>query len=148
VVDVVTAQQDRWFVLEMPVAFVLYLAGVLGFSFWGPLSTAVAADLGGGVRAELSGVDRLVFLAGRYFALAAGAAFAVPLFLGGSAGPVLPGVVWTVVKTVAVLAALVWVRWRLPLIRPDRYVEAAWVVLIPLILAQTLVTSVLVLAGE
>lgn len=148
VVDVVTAQQDRWFVLEMPVAFVLYLAGVLGFSFWGPLSTAVAADLGGGVRAELSGVDRLVFLAGRYFALAVGAAFAVPLFLGGSAGPALPGVVWTVLKTVAVLAALVWVRWRLPLIRPDRYVEVAWVVLIPLILAQTLVTSVLVLAGE
>ena len=148
VVDLVAAQQDRWFVLEMPVAFVLYLAGVVGFSFWGPLSTAVAADLGGGVRAELSGVDRLVFLAGRYFALAVGAAFAVPLFLGGSSGPVMPGVVWTVVKTIAVLAALVWVRWRLPLIRPDRYVEVAWVVLIPLILAQTLVTSLLVLAGE
>ena len=148
VVEVVAAQRDRWFVLEMPVAFIVYLAGVVGFSFWGPLSSAVAADLGGGVLAELSGADRLVFLAGRYFALAVGAAFAVPLFLGGSAGPVLPGVVWTAVKTLAVLAALMWVRWRLPLIRPDRYVEFAWVVLIPLILAQTLVTSVLVLAGE
>ena len=148
VVEVVAAQRDRWFVLEMPVAFIVYLAGVVGFSFWGPLSSAVAADLGGGVLAELSGADRLVFLAGRYFALAVGAAFAVPLFLGGSAGPVLPGVVWTAVKTLAVLAALMWVRWRLPLIRPDRYVEVAWVVLIPLILAQTLVTSVLVLAGE
>jgi NADH-quinone oxidoreductase subunit H len=148
VVDVVAAQQDRWFVVEMPVAFALYLAGVVGFSFWGPLSAAVAVDLGGGVRAELSGVDRLVFLAGRYFALAAGAAFAVPLFLGGSAGPVLPGAVWAAVKTLAVLAALVWLRWRLPLIRPDRYVELAWVVLIPLILAQTLVTSMVVLAGE
>lgn len=148
VIDVVAAQQDRWFVVEMPVAFVLYLAGVLGFSFWGPLAVPVAADLGGGVRAELSGVDRLVFQAGRYFALVVGSAFAVPLFLGGSAGPWLPGAVWTVVKTVAVLAALVWVRWRLPLIRPDRHVEVAWVVLIPLILAQTLVTSVLVLTGE
>lgn len=148
VVDVVAAQRDRWFVVEMPVAFILYLAGVAGFSFWGPLSSAVAADLGGGVRAELSGVDRLVFIAGRYFALAVGAAFAVPLFLGGSAGPMLPGPVWTVVKTIAVLAVLIWVRWRVPLIRPDRYVEAAWVVLIPLILAQTLVTSLIVLAGE
>ena len=148
VVDVVAAQQDRWFVLEMPVAFIVYLAGVVGFSFWGSLSSAVAADLGGGVRAELSGVDRLVFLGGRYVALAVGAAFAVPLFLGGSAGPVLPGVVWTAVKTLGVLAALMWVRWRLPLIRPDRYVEIAWIVLIPLILAQTLVTSLLVLAGE
>jgi len=148
VVDVVAAQQDRWFVVEMPVAFVLYLAGVAGFSFWGPLSSAVAADLGGGVRGELSGVDRLVFVAGRYFALVVGAAFAVPLFLGGGAGPVLPGVVWVAVKTLAVLALLTRVRWRLPLIRPDRYVEVAWVVLIPLILAQTLGTSLLVLAGE
>lgn len=148
VVDVVAAQQDRWFVVEMPIALVLYLAGVVGFSFWGPLSTAVAPDVGGGVLAELSGVDRLVFLAGRYFALAVGAAFAVPLFFGGSAGPWLPGAVWTVAKTLLVLAALVWVRWRLPLIRPDRYVEFAWVVLVPLILAQTLVTSILVLAGE
>ena len=148
VVDVVAAQQDRWFVVEMPVAFVLYLAGVAGFSFWGPLSSAVSADLGGGVRAELSGVDRLVFIAGQYFALVVGAAFAVPLFLGGSGGPVLPGPVWTVVKTVVVLTVLIWVRWRLPLIRPDRYVEAAWVVLIPLILAQTLVTSLVVLAGN
>jgi NADH-quinone oxidoreductase subunit H len=145
---VVAAQQDRWFVVEMPVAFVLYLAGVVGFSFWGPLSSAVGADLGGGVRVELSGVDRLVFVAGRYFALAAGAAFAVPLFLGGSAGPVLPGLMWTVAKTLLVVALLVWVRWRLPLIRPDRYVEVAWIVLVPLILAQALVTSLLVLAGR
>ena len=148
VVDVVAAQQDRWFVLEMPVAVVIYLAGVLGFSFWGPLAAPAAADLSGGVNAELSGVDRLVFLAGRYFALAVGAGFAVPLFLGGGSGPLLPGPVWTVMKTLAVLAVLLWVRWRLPLVRPDRYVEIAWIVLIPLILAQTLVTSVLVLAGE
>ena len=147
VVDVVAAQQGRWFVLEMPVAFVLYWAGVVGFAFWGPLSAAVADDLGGGVRAELSGVDRLVFASGRYLALVVGAAFAVPLFLGGSAGPVLPGVFWVALKTLAVLLLLVWTR-QLPLVRPDRYVEIAWVVLIPLILAQALVTSLLVLAGR
>lgn len=146
VADVVAAQQDRWFVVEMPVAFAVYLAGVLGFSFYGPLAAPVAADLSGGARVELSGVDRLVFAAGRYLALTVGAAFAVPLFLGGSAGLVLPGPVWTLVKTAAVLAGLIWVRWRLPLVRPDRYVEIAWVVLVPLILAQTLVTSLVVLA--
>ena len=148
VADVVAAQQDRWFVVEMPVAFVVYLVGVLGFSFWGPLAAPVASDLAGGVITELSGVDRLVFLAGRYLMLAVGAAFAVPLFLGGGAGPVLPAVAWTLIKAVAVLAALVWLRWRVPLVRVDRFVEVAWVVLVPLVLAQTLVTSVLVLAGE
>ena len=148
VADVVAAQQDLWFAVEMPVAVAIYLVGVLGFSFWGPLATPVAADLAGGAVAELSGVDRLVFLAGRYLMLAAGAAFAVPLFLGGGAGPLLPGPVWTLVKAAAVLGLLVWLRWRLPLVRTDRFVEIAWVVLIPLILAQTLVTSLLVLAGD
>lgn len=146
VADVVAAQQNLWFVVEMPVAFGIYLLGVLGFSFWGPLSSAVGADLAGGAAAELSGVDRWVFLVGRYFMLAAGAAFAVPLFLGGGAGPVLAGPLWTLLKTGLVLGLLVWLRWRLPLARPDRFVEFAWVVLIPLILAQALVTSLLVLA--
>lgn len=148
VTDVVMAQQDLWFVVEMPVAFAVYLIGVLGFSFWGPLATPVAADLGGGVAAELSGVDRLVFLAGRYLMLASGAVFAVPLFLGGGAGPLLPGPVWTLVKAAAVLWLLVWLRWRLPLVRTDRFMEIAWMVLIPLILGQTLVTSLLVLAAD
>lgn len=148
VAEVVMAQQDRWFVVEMPLAFAVYLVGVLGFSFWGPLATPVAADLGGGVAAELSGVDRLVFLAGRYLMLAAGAVFAVPLFLGGGAGPLLPGPVWTLVKAAAVLWLLVWLRWRLPLVRADRFMEIAWMVLIPLILGQTLVTSLLVLAAD
>jgi len=146
VADVVAAQQDLWFVVEMPVAFIVYLVGVVGFSFWGPLAAPVGADLAGGVTAELSGVDRLVFLAGRYLMVTVGAAFAVPLFLGGGAGPLFPGPVWTVVKTVAVLGLLVWVRWRVPLVRVDRFVEIAWVVLIPLILVQTLATSLLVLA--
>ena len=148
VADVVAAQQDLWFIVEMPIAFAVYLIGVMGFSFWGPLSAPVASDLASGVPSELSGVDRLVFLAGRYLMLTVGAAFAVPLFLGGGAGQLLPDPVWTLVKAAAVLGLLVWVRWRVPLLRMDRFVEIAWVVLIPLILVQTLATSVLVLATE
>jgi NADH-quinone oxidoreductase subunit H len=146
VATVVAAQQGLWFVVWMPVAFAVYLVGVLAFSFWGPLSAPVAADLAGGVAAELSGVDRLVFLAGRYLMLATGAAVGVPLFLGGGYGPVLPGWLWSLVKAGAVLAVLVWVRWRLPLVRPDRFTEIAWVVLMPLVLAQTLLVAVVVLA--
>lgn len=146
VADVVAAQQDRWFIVEMPVAFAVYLVGVMGFSFWGPLAAPVVSDLAGGVAAELSGVDRLVFLGGRYLMVTVGAAFAVPLFLGGGSGPVLPGPVWTVLKAAVVLALLVWLRWRVPLVRVDRLIEFAWVVLVPLILVQTLLTSLLVLA--
>ncbi len=142
---VVESQRDRWNVVEMPVAFVVFLLCVVAFSLWGPFSSPAAGDVAGGVLSEVSGADRLVLLAGRYALLAAGAAFSVPLFLGGDAGPVLPGPVWQLLKTVAVLFALVFVRRRLPTVRPDRFTEIGWVVLIPLTLLQVLLTSVLVL---
>lgn len=78
----------------MPIAFVVYCLGVAAFSVWGPFTPALGADVAGGVTTELSGVDRLVFHAGRYALLVAGAAFAVPMFLGGGDGPLLPAWLW------------------------------------------------------
>ncbi len=144
--DVAAAQGGLWYVVWMPVAFVVYCLGVVAFSVWGPFSVAAGGDLAGGVLAELSGVDRLLFLAGRYALLAAGSAFAVPLFLAGGAGPLLPSWAWVLVKTVAVLAVLVTVRRWLPALRPDKFVEAAWVVLLPAVLVQDLVVAVVAVA--
>ncbi|TNC26482.1 complex I subunit 1 family protein [Amycolatopsis alkalitolerans] len=146
VADVVAAQGSVWFVVSMPVAFAAYLLSVLAMAFWGPFHTPVGADVAGGVLAELSGVDRLLLVTGRWLLLVSGAAFAVPLFLGGGAGPVLPSWLWSLVKTLAVLAALVWVRRRVPAVRMERYEEFAWLVLIPLTLLQALVVALVVLA--
>ena len=145
-VGAVAAAQDDdlWFVVCMPVAFLIYLIGVMGFSVWGPFAAAVATDITGGVGTELSAVDRLVFHAGRYLFLAAGAAFSVPLFLGGGAGPWLPDWIWVLIKTLAVLAVLVWSRRKIPLMRPDRFMTIGWTLLLPAIVVQDLVVSVLV----
>lgn len=140
---VAAAQHGLWFVVWMPLAFIVYCLGVVGFSVWGPLSAAVGTDIAGGVEGELSGVDRLLFTAGRYALLAAGAAFAVPLFLGGGAGPLLPAWLWVIVKTVALLTILVWVRRWIPLLRPDKFMEVGWMVLLPLVLVQDLVVAVI-----
>lgn len=139
---VAAAQQDLWFVVWMPLAFGVYCIGVLAFSVWGPFAPALGADIAGGVGAELSGVDRLLFLAGRYALLAAGAAFAVPMFLGGGSGPLLPDWVWVLVKTLVLLSMLVWVRRRLPAFRPDLFLEVGWVVLLPAVLLQDLFVAV------
>lgn len=139
---VAAAQEGLWFVVWMPVAFAVYCVGVLGMSVWGPFAPALGTDIAGGVTAELSGVDRLVFQGGRYSLLAAGAAFAVPMFLGGGAGPVLPGWAWALVKAAALLAVLVWLRRRLPVFRPDVFMEAGWVVLLPAVLLQDLLVAV------
>lgn len=140
---IAAAQESRWFVVEMPVAFVGYCIGVVAFSVWGPFAAALGHDIAGGVAAELSSVDRLLFEAGRYGLLAGGAAFAVPMFLGGGAGPLLPSWAWVLVKAATLLAMLVWLRRRLPTVRPDLFLEIGWLVLLPLVLAQDLFTAVL-----
>lgn len=145
-VAVIAGSQSVWNVVWMPVAFAAYCLGVLGFSVWGPMDVAAGRDLAGGVLAELSGVDRLLFLGGRYCLLVAGAAFAVPLFLGGGSGPVLPDVVWVVLKTVVLAGLLVATRRRLPALRPDLLMEVAWVVLLPLVILQDLVVAVVSVA--
>jgi NADH-quinone oxidoreductase subunit H len=140
---VAVAQQGLWYVVWMPVAFLVYCLGAVAFSISGPFRPAVAADIAGGVSTELTGVDRLLFEAGRYAVLAAGAAFAVPMFLGGGAGPLLPGWLWVIVKTVVLLTLLVLVRRRLPLLRPDKFMEVGWMVLLPAALLQDLVVAVI-----
>ncbi|MFZ5851522.1 MAG: NADH-quinone oxidoreductase subunit H, partial [Actinomycetota bacterium] len=75
----------------------------------------------------------------------AAAALAVPLFLGGGAGPLLPQGWWVLLKTLAVLGVLVAAKWRLPLVRPDRFEEFGWMVLLPLALVQSLFVAIVVL---
>ena len=143
---IVEAQADLWFVVWMPVAFVVYLLSAAAMAFWGPFDAPVGRELAGGAAAELSGVDRLLFLGGRWLLLVVAAAMAVPLFLGGGGGPLLPPWLWTLLKTAAVLAAVVWLGRRFPTVRMERFMEVAWMVLIPLTVLQALVVSLVVLA--
>jgi NADH-quinone oxidoreductase subunit H len=140
---IASVQQGVWFAVWMPAAFVAYCVGVVAFSVWGPFSPALGADIAGGVTAELSGVDRLVFQSGRYALLGAGAAFAVPIFLGGGAGPLLPDWVWVLVKTVALLTLFVWLRRGIPALRPEKFLEVGWMVLLPAVVVQDLVVAVI-----
>ncbi|MGK2875551.1 MAG: complex I subunit 1 family protein [Nocardioides sp.] len=145
--QVAAAQHGLWFAAWMPVAFLVYLLGIVAFSVSGPFAPATGADIAGGVRAELSGPDRLMWEAGRYALLAAGAAFAVPMFLGGGAGPLLPAWGWVLIKAMLVLAVVVWARRRVPALRPDLFMEVGWMVLLPAVLLQDLLVAV-VAAGR
>ena len=144
--EIAAAQDGVWFVVWAPVAFAAYCWGVLGFSVRAPMQAGAGADLGGGILAELAGVDRLLVLAGRYALLVAGAAVAVPLFLGGGAGPLLPAWLWVLLKTLALSVVLVGLGRRVPTLRPDRLLELGWTVVLPLVVLQDLVVSVIVVA--
>lgn len=142
--DVVAAQGAVWFVVWMPAAFVVYCLAVTGFAVWGPLGHPAGPDIAGGVAAELSGVDCLLLLGGRYALLTAGAAVGVTLFLGGGAGPLLPPWLWLPFKTVLLAGALLLLRRVLPTIRADRFMEVGWIVLLPITLLQVLIVSAIV----
>lgn len=142
VTDIVDAQADQWFIVQMPVAALVFLSAVAAYSAWGPFGHPAGADLAGGVVAEPSGIDRLVLLIGRYALLGVGAAMAVALFLGGGAGPWLPAWSWSILKTLGVLLALVTLR-RAPVLRAERLMALGWTVVLPLVLAQVLVVSVI-----
>lgn len=146
-IDVEAAQQHLWFIVWMPAAFLVFAVSVVAFSSWGPFHTAVATDASGGILSELSGVDRLLVVGGRYAVLVAGAAFSVPLFLGGGAGPLLPPAAWVLVKTCAMLAALLALSRLFPMVRPERVAEIAWVIVVPLVLLQLAVVATVVVVN-
>lgn len=143
--DIVSAQHGLWFGVWMPVAFAAYLLAVLGLSAWGPFGRPFGADVAGGAGVELAGVDRGLLHAGRGALLAVGAAMAVPLFLGGGAGPWLPPALWWLVKTLVVLGVLVGTGRLGPAVRVERFTEQAWLWLVPATLAQALVVAVVAL---
>lgn len=131
---IVESQAHLWNVLRQPLGMPLFLIAIAGLAFWGPLSLPEGEDLAGGTSAELSGPVRLTWRLARLMVLVAGAAMTAAVFLGGWQGPWLPGAAWTILKTLAVLAVLVWVRHRFVRVPIERFVWVSWVVLIPLAL--------------
>lgn len=142
---IVESQHDVWNVVRQPLGLPLYLVAGMGLAFWGPLNVADANDLAGGTGAEVSGPPRLVWQVARRFVLVAVAVMGAAVFLGGWQGPALPGGAWMALKTVVLLAGLVWLGHRMARVRLERFVVVAWTVLIPLALVDVFVSGAIAL---
>lgn len=129
---VVESQEDLWNVIRQPLGLPLFLIVGLGISFWGPLNFADSADLAGGTAVESSGRARLLWQFGRAAMLVSFSAIGASAFLGGWLGPLLPGPVWVIIKTLFVLVLLLLLGQLLPRMSPDRFLTLAWVLLLPL----------------
>ena len=143
---IVAAQQSiMWNVLLQPLGFLIYLLCALAVAFSGPFEVIGSADLAGGAELELSGAPLLLWRFGHYALLLATSAFAVPLFLGGGAGPLLPDVVWTVLKVVLVASSLVVIGQIFVRLRLGWFMKIAWIFLIPLSLFNLFLVGLLML---
>jgi len=141
IVDIVRAQEPLWNVVRQPMGLPLYLIVGVAVSFWGPLNLPDGSDLADGTSVEDSGMARLLWKLARAAMLVAVAAMGAAGFLGGWFGPVLPGPVWVLLKTLLLLVVLVGSGHLLARVRIERFVTIAWAILIPLALLNVFVSG-------
>ena len=142
---IVESQASLWNVVRQPLGLPVLLVCGLALAFWGPFDVADAADIAGGTTVEAAGPALLVWRTARAATLVGVAAMGGAAFLGGWHGPVLPGAVWMVLKTLVLLLVLVaagHATARLPI---ERFVLVAWTALIPLALLDVFVSGALAL---
>jgi len=97
-----------------------------------------------GAYTEYTGLRFALFLLSEYAGILVLCALTTVLFLGGWHGPNAAdlGWLWTLLKTFALAFVVIWLRVTYPRLREDQLMRFAWIVLIPLALAQLAVTGI------
>lgn len=154
-VGIVNAQYNSraWFLFTQPVAFVIYFIGSLAETNRLPFDLPEAEqELVGGFHTEYSGMRFALFFLAEYTNMIVVASVATTLFFGGWLQPfpnvswlawlsVVPSWAWFVLKTLALLYLVMWVRATFPRYRFDQLMRVGWKVLIPLAIANIVVTG-------
>lgn len=146
--DIVAAQSGLPFAVLEPVAFAIFVLGALAETKRIPFDLPEAEnELQAGFHTEYSGMRFALFFVGEYVNMVLLGAVIAVFFLGGWHGPILPPIVWLALKVLAVPVFLIWTRASLPRLRYDQLMALGWKALIPLALANILVTGALLAAG-
>jgi NADH-quinone oxidoreductase subunit H len=146
-VDIVNAQSDMWFIVLQPIGFALYIVTGLMQAYRAPFLEPFAESINGGVLGVYGGWRAWawrVALSGVLFVVAAMGAV---LYLGGWHGPLLPGPVWMLLKTYALMAFMLWLGTRVPPQSVARMLALSWKILTPVGLLNVLVVGGLILLG-
>ena len=155
-IGIVEAQQEAgfWFFFVQPVAFVLVLIGGLAETNRAPFDMPEAEqELTGGFHTEYSGMRFSMFFLAEYANMLVISAVVVVLFWGGWLRPFpnvaalsfldfIPSWVWFFGKMFGFLYLFIWIRATLPRYRYDQLMRIGWKVLIPIAIANVVVTAV------
>jgi len=148
-VRIVEAQRHVWFVALQPLGFLIFLIAAVAETNRAPFDLPEAEqELIAGYQTEYGGFKFAMFYIGEYVAVVTMSALATTLFWGGWWGPVLPGLIWFVLKTLAFVFFFVWLRATLPRVRHDQLMALGWKFLIPLGLLNLVVTSLVVVLRQ
>ncbi len=155
-VKIVESQYNShlWFIFVQPVAFVLFFIGGLAETNRAPFDMAEAEqELTGGFHTEYSGMRFALFFLAEYANMIVVSSVATTLFLGGWLRPFpnvqalwfleyIPSWMWFLLKTFVFLYIFLWVRATLPRYRYDQLMRLGWKVLIPIAIANVVVTGI------
>ena len=155
-VGITEAQQYQqvWYVFIQPVAFVVLFIGGLAETNRSPFDLPEAEqELVGGFHTEYSGMRFALFFLAEYANMIVVAAMATTLFFGGWLRPFpnvealwilgyVPGWLWFVLKTFGFIYLTMWIRATLPRYRYDQLMRLGWKVLIPVGIANLVVTAI------
>ena len=154
-VGIVEAQRHAgvWYVFVQPVAFFIFLAGGLAETNRVPFDLPEAEqELVGGFHTEYSGMRFAFFFMAEYANIIVVSSVATTLFFGGWLPPfpnvpalaflgLVPGWIWFLLKVFCFLYLFLWIRATLPRYRYDQLMRLGWKVLIPLAIANVIVTG-------
>lgn len=85
---IVEAQQDRWYIVLLPVSFVIYIVTMVGETNRAPFDMPESeGDLVGGFNTEYSSIKFAMFMLAEYVNMVTVSAVSVTLFLGGWRAP-------------------------------------------------------------
>ncbi|HZE40620.1 MAG TPA: NADH-quinone oxidoreductase subunit NuoH [Stackebrandtia sp.] len=143
-VDIVDAWSPWWLLWQAPAGIVFFVAGLAEIRR-PPFDAPIAdTELVFGYMTEYTGLRFAFFLLAEYVGIVVIAALTTVLFLGGWHGPFANdqlGWLWTLLKVGAVSFVVIWVRVAYPRLRVDQIQQLCWKVLVPVALAQLVLTA-------
>jgi NADH-quinone oxidoreductase subunit H len=154
--DIVKAQRDSIFgmyAIPQIVAFVVFTIAAVAETNRTPFDLPEAeSELVAGYFTEYTGFRFALFFLGEYIAMIIMASLATVCFLGGWTIPwyitkvlpflkYVPGIMWVLLKVYAFIFFYYWIRATLPRYRYDQLMAIGWKILIPVALANILVTG-------
>lgn len=146
--DIVEAQRGMWNIFPQFIGFIIFMIASMAELNRSPFDMSEAeSELIAGNLVEYSGFRYAFFMLAEYVYVYVMASLATTLFLGGWLAPFgldfIPGIVWFLIKMLIFAYVPFWFHATFPRVRIDQLMGFAWKVLLPLSLANILITAVI-----
>jgi len=147
---IVNAWNPIWLLWQLPGALVFLIAALAELKRT-PFDMPVAEpEIVMGPLTEYSGLRFAFFMLSEYAGIVVMSLLFTVLFLGGWHGPFSDslGPLWTLFKSAIMSVVIIWLRVSWPRVREDQLQRLAWLVLVPVALAQLALTAVWVVLSS